>query len=215
MGAREVTLPPDACIWVGLSLGPPDACILGRFVVGRCVVGRARSDPAPPPTPSQPARCVYLGWFCPRSGIDLIHYLRRKRLQLTDVRWYEMVIRRSPLVLVRSPSRVATKKLQLLRSTGIAEAISLIATVHLLKLQSSLLLKTTGIMRLQIGLRRCRRRPYRVECTGSLSTSEVKQHRAWLVLGWGTAWEDLRVLSAFPQILHNTRSAWQSQIHKR
>ena len=73
------------------------------------------------------ARCVYFGWFCPRSGIDLIHYLRRKRLQLTDVRWYEMVIRRSPLVLVRPPSRVATKKLQLLRSTGIAEAISLIA----------------------------------------------------------------------------------------
>ena len=100
-------------------------------------------------------------------------------------------------MLVRSPSRVATKKLQLLRSTGIPEAISLIATVHLLKLQPSLLLKTTGIMRLQIGLRRCRRRPYRVECTGSLSTSEVKQHRARLVLGWGTAWEDLRVLSAF------------------
>ena len=40
-------------------------------------------------------------------------------------------------------------------------------------------------------------RPYRVECTGSLSTSEVKRHRAWLVLGWGTAWEDLRVLPAF------------------
>ena len=30
-------------------------------------------------------------------------------------------------------------------------------------------------------------RPYRVECTGSLLTSEVKRHRAWLVLGWGTA----------------------------
>ena len=44
-----------------------------------------------------------------------------------------------------------------------------------------------------------RRRPYRVECTGSLLTSEVKQHRARLVLGWGTAWEDLRVLSAFLQ----------------
>ena len=42
-----------------------------------------------------------------------------------------------------------------------------------------------------------RRRPYRVECTGSLLTSEVKQRRAWSVLGWGTAWEDLRVLSAF------------------
>ena len=42
-----------------------------------------------------------------------------------------------------------------------------------------------------------RRRPYRIECTGSLSTSEVKQCRARSVLGWGTAWEDLRVLSAF------------------
>ena len=35
------------------------------------------------------------------------------------------------------------------------------------------------------------------ENTGSLLTSEVKRHRARLVLGWGTAWEDLRVLSAF------------------
>ena len=43
----------------------------------------------------------------------------------------------------------------------------------------------------------CRRRPYRVECTGSLSTSEVKRRRARSVLGWGTAREDLRVLSAF------------------
>ena len=40
-------------------------------------------------------------------------------------------------------------------------------------------------------------RPYHVECTGSLLTSEVKRHRARLVLGWGTAWEDPRVLSAF------------------
>ena len=40
-------------------------------------------------------------------------------------------------------------------------------------------------------------RPTSVECGGSLSTSEVKRHRAQLVLGWGTAWEDLRVLSAF------------------
>ena len=48
------------------------------------------------------------------------------------------------------------------------------------------------------------RRPYRVECTGSLSTSEVKQHRARLVLGWGAAWEDLRVLSAFlPRTIWN------------
>ena len=40
-------------------------------------------------------------------------------------------------------------------------------------------------------------RPYRIECTGSLLTSEVKRRRARLVLGWGTAWEDLRVLPAF------------------
>ena len=30
-----------------------------------------------------------------------------------------------------------------------------------------------------------------------LPTSEVKRRRAQLILGWGTAWEDLRVLSAF------------------
>ena len=42
-----------------------------------------------------------------------------------------------------------------------------------------------------------RRRPYLVEYTGSLLTSEVKLPRAWLVLGWGTAWEHLQVLSAF------------------
>ena len=42
-------------------------------------------------------------------------------------------------------------------------------------------------------------RPYRAECTGSLPTSEVKRRRARLVLGWGTAREDLRVLPAlFP-----------------
>ena len=48
-----------------------------------------------------------------------------------------------------------------------------------------------------LGNNACRRRPYRVECTGSLPTSEVKRRRARLVLGWGTAWEHLRVLSAF------------------
>jgi hypothetical protein len=41
-----------------------------------------------------------------------------------------------------------------------------------------------------------RRRPYRVECTGSLLTSEVKRRRARLVLGWGTAREDPTVMSA-------------------
>ena len=43
--------------------------------------------------------------------------------------------------------------------------------------------------------------PYRVECTGSLPTSEVKRRRARLVLGWGTAREDLRVLPAYFHLL--------------
>jgi hypothetical protein len=44
---------------------------------------------------------------------------------------------------------------------------------------------------------RIRRRPCRVECTGSLLTSEFKRRRArLLVRGWGTAREDLKVLSA-------------------
>ena len=51
----------------------------------------------------------------------------------------------------------------------------------------------------------CRWRPYRVECTGSLPTSEVKRRRARLVLGWGTAREDLRVLPAFA--LHTSNKA--------
>ena len=34
-------------------------------------------------------------------------------------------------------------------------------------------------------------------------TSEVKQRRARSVLGWGTAWEDLRVLSAFSSAIQN------------
>jgi hypothetical protein len=46
-----------------------------------------------------------------------------------------------------------------------------------------------------------RQRPYRVECTGSLPNSEVKRRRARLVLGWGTAREDLRVLLAFCFVL--------------
>ena len=32
-------------------------------------------------------------------------------------------------------------------------------------------------------------RPYHVESTGSRPITEVKQRRAWLVLGWVTAWE--------------------------
>ena len=32
-------------------------------------------------------------------------------------------------------------------------------------------------------------RPYHVENTSSRPITEVKQRRAWLVLGWVTAWE--------------------------
>ena len=48
-------------------------------------------------------------------------------------------------------------------------------------------------------------RPYRVECTGSLLTSEVKRRRARLVLGWGTAREDLRVLPALSLLQANKK----------
>ena len=34
-----------------------------------------------------------------------------------------------------------------------------------------------------------RLRPYHVESIGSRQITEVKQRRAWLVLGWVTAWE--------------------------
>ena len=40
-------------------------------------------------------------------------------------------------------------------------------------------------------------RPYRDQSTGSLPNSEVNCRRARSVLGWGTAWEALRVLLAF------------------
>ena len=42
-----------------------------------------------------------------------------------------------------------------------------------------------------------RQRPYYVEYTRSHLNSEVKQRKARLVLGWGTAWELLWVLLAF------------------
>jgi hypothetical protein len=47
-----------------------------------------------------------------------------------------------------------------------------------------------------------RRRPYRVECTGSLLTSEVKRRRARLVLGWGTARETLGCCRLFIFSVH-------------
>ena len=40
-------------------------------------------------------------------------------------------------------------------------------------------------------------RPYRAEYTGSLPNSEVNRRRARSVLGWGTAWEALRVPLTF------------------
>ena len=55
------------------------------------------------------------------------------------------------------------------------------------------------LVRLRLNGKQYRWRPYRVECTGSLPTSEVKRRRARLVLGWGAAREDLRVL---PALLH-------------
>ena len=58
-------------------------------------------------------------------------------------------------------------------------------------------------------------RPYRVECTGSLLTSEVKRHRARLVLGWGTAWEHPGVLPAFCPLRVKTRGGawWRKILH--
>ena len=50
-----------------------------------------------------------------------------------------------------------------------------------------------------------RQRPYRVECTGSLPNSEVKRRRARLVLGWGTAREDLRVLLALQTLFYQKK----------
>ena len=41
-------------------------------------------------------------------------------------------------------------------------------------------------------------RPYHVENTSSRPITEVKQHRARLVLGWVTAWEHRVPLTHFP-----------------
>ena len=43
----------------------------------------------------------------------------------------------------------------------------------------------------------CRQRPYSVECSRSHPNSAVNRHKARSVLGWGTAWEALRVPLAF------------------
>ena len=55
-----------------------------------------------------------------------------------------------------------------------------------------------GSLGIRNGWEEHRWRPCRVECAGSLPTSRAKRRRARLVLGRGTALEDLRVLSAFP-----------------
>ena len=46
-------------------------------------------------------------------------------------------------------------------------------------------------------LRGIRQRPYCDEYTRSHQNSDVKHHKARSVLGWGTAWEALRVPLAF------------------
>ena len=43
----------------------------------------------------------------------------------------------------------------------------------------------------------CRQRPYHVENTGSRLITAVKKRRAWLVLGWVTAWEHHVLLALF------------------
>ena len=53
-----------------------------------------------------------------------------------------------------------------------------------------------------------------LEYTGSLPTSEVKRRRARLVLGWGTAREDLRVLSAFCFKISPSRFPWVARLKK-
>ena len=42
-----------------------------------------------------------------------------------------------------------------------------------------------------------RQRPHHVENTGSRLITAVKQRRAWLVLGWETAWEPQVLLSSY------------------
>ena len=52
-----------------------------------------------------------------------------------------------------------------------------------------------------------RQRPYHAEYTGSRPITEVKQHRAWSVLGWVTAWEHQVLLASF--IFHNIYMAFR------
>ena len=45
--------------------------------------------------------------------------------------------------------------------------------------------------------------PYRTECTESPVTSEAKRRKVRFAVGWGTAWEVLRVLSTFTCFLRS------------
>ena len=69
-----------------------------------------------------------------------------------------------------------------------------------------------------------RQRPYSVENTRSHLNSEVKQPKARSVLGWGTAWEVLRVLLAFCfKLLNSFRGGplrvggtwWEIKFHQK
>ena len=53
----------------------------------------------------------------------------------------------------------------------------------------------------------CRQRPYHAENTSSRPITEVKQHRARLVLGWVTAWEHRVSLSFSLHIIYSVRSS--------
>ena len=60
-----------------------------------------------------------------------------------------------------------------------------------------------------------RQRPYCAECTRSHPNSEVKQRKARIVLGWGTAWEVLRVPLAFIFPQKNTTKTPPQEIMKK
>ena len=73
-------------------------------------------------------------------------------------------------------------------------------------LHGSNLSETVERQSLQLKYVPFRQRPYCVERTRSHSNSEVKQRKARLVPGWGTAREALRVPLAFHRKLYQMRS---------
>ena len=56
------------------------------------------------------------------------------------------------------------------------------------------------------GEHKVRRRPYRVECTVSLPTSEIKRRRARLVLGWG---EPTSEVQRRARLVQGCGAAWE------